>query len=65
VSEQINADSGIGHMIMDARDFLRTDIIVVGLLGVCDPRPRNRRDRASRRDSARWPGGPSILKEGA
>jgi sulfonate transport system permease protein len=32
VSEQINADSGIGHMIMDARDFLRTDIIVVGLL---------------------------------
>jgi sulfonate transport system permease protein len=32
VSEQINADRGIGHMIMDARDFLRTDIIVVGLL---------------------------------
>ncbi len=32
VAEQINADQGIGHMIMDARDFLRTDIIVVGLL---------------------------------
>ena len=32
VAEQINADKGIGHMIMDARDFLRTDIIVVGLL---------------------------------
>jgi sulfonate transport system permease protein len=32
VAEQINADRGIGHMIMDARDFLRTDIIVVGLL---------------------------------
>jgi sulfonate transport system permease protein len=32
VAEQINADSGIGHMINDARDFLRTDIIVVGLL---------------------------------
>jgi sulfonate transport system permease protein len=32
VSEQINADRGIGFLIMDARDFLRTDIIVVGLL---------------------------------
>jgi sulfonate transport system permease protein len=32
VGEQINADSGIGYLIMDARDFLRTDIIVVGLL---------------------------------
>jgi sulfonate transport system permease protein len=32
VGEQINADRGIGYMIMDARDFLRTDIIVVGLL---------------------------------
>jgi len=32
VAEQINADRGIGHLIMDARDFLRIDIIVVGLL---------------------------------
>ncbi len=32
VGEQINADHGIGYMIMDARDFLRTDIIMVGLL---------------------------------
>jgi sulfonate transport system permease protein len=32
VGEQINADSGIGFMMMDARDFLRTDIILVGLL---------------------------------
>jgi sulfonate transport system permease protein len=32
VAEQINADSGIGYLIMDARDFLRTDVIVVGLL---------------------------------
>ena len=31
VGEQINADAGIGYMIMDAREFLRTDIIVVGL----------------------------------
>ena len=32
VAEQIAASSGIGHMINDARDFLRTDVIVVGLL---------------------------------
>jgi sulfonate transport system permease protein len=32
VAEQINADSGIGYLINDARDFLRTDVIVVGLL---------------------------------
>ncbi len=31
VAEQINATSGIGHMMMDAQDFLRTDIILVGL----------------------------------
>jgi sulfonate transport system permease protein len=32
IAEQINADAGIGFMISDARDFLRTDVIVVGLL---------------------------------
>ncbi len=32
VGEQINASSGIGYMMMDARDFMRTDIILVGLL---------------------------------
>jgi sulfonate transport system permease protein len=32
VAEQVNASAGIGQMINDARDFLRTDIIVVGLL---------------------------------
>ncbi|MCQ8239931.1 ABC transporter permease [Rhizosaccharibacter radicis] len=32
VAEQVNASSGIGHMMMDAQDFLRTDIIMVGLL---------------------------------
>jgi sulfonate transport system permease protein len=32
VAEQVNADAGLGQMIMQARDFLRTDIIVVGLL---------------------------------
>ncbi|NHN89562.1 ABC transporter permease [Acetobacter conturbans] len=31
VAEQVNADNGIGHMMMDAQDFLRTDIIFVGL----------------------------------
>ncbi len=32
VAEQINASSGIGYLIMSARDFMRTDIIVVGLM---------------------------------
>lgn len=32
VGEQINADSGIGYLMMDARDFLRTDVILLGLL---------------------------------
>ena len=31
VAEQINATSGIGYMISEAREFLRTDVIVVGL----------------------------------
>lgn len=32
VAEQINANAGIGFMIENARDFLRTDIVFVGLL---------------------------------
>lgn len=32
VAEQIAASSGLGYMINQARDFLQTDIIVVGLL---------------------------------
>jgi sulfonate transport system permease protein len=32
VGEQINATAGIGFLVMDAREFLRTDIIVVGLM---------------------------------
>jgi len=31
-AEQVNASSGIGSMMNDARDFLRIDILVVGLL---------------------------------
>ncbi len=31
VAEQINASAGIGYLVMNARDFLRTDIIFVGL----------------------------------
>lgn len=30
--EQINATSGIGYLINEARDFMRTDVIMVGLL---------------------------------
>jgi sulfonate transport system permease protein len=32
VAEQVNADSGLGYMINDAREFMRTDVIVVGLV---------------------------------
>jgi sulfonate transport system permease protein len=32
VAEQVNADSGLGFLINNARDFLQTDVIVVGLL---------------------------------
>jgi len=32
VAEQINADAGLGFMINDAREFLRTDVVVVGLV---------------------------------
>ena len=32
VGEQINADAGLGYLINNAREFLRTDIVVVGLL---------------------------------
>ncbi|MEV0405417.1 ABC transporter permease [Actinoallomurus sp. NPDC050550] len=32
VAEQVNADAGLGWMINDAREFMRTDVIVVGLV---------------------------------
>lgn len=32
VAEQVNAKSGLGYMINDARDFQRSDIVVVGLV---------------------------------
>ena len=32
VAEQVNAQAGIGYLINDARDFLRTDVIMVGLV---------------------------------
>ncbi len=32
IAEQINAQAGLGHLINQARDFLRTDIIVVCLV---------------------------------
>lgn len=31
-AEQINADAGIGFLMVQARDFLRTDVIVVCLI---------------------------------
>ncbi|MBB4683337.1 ABC transporter permease [Amycolatopsis jiangsuensis] len=32
VGETVNADAGIGYLITNARDFLRTDVVVVGLV---------------------------------
>jgi sulfonate transport system permease protein len=32
IAEQINASSGLGYLINNARDFMRTDIIVVCLM---------------------------------
>jgi sulfonate transport system permease protein len=32
VGETVNADAGLGYLINNAREFLRTDVIVVGLL---------------------------------
>ena len=32
VAEQINASAGLGHLINNARDFMRTDVIVVCLV---------------------------------
>jgi sulfonate transport system permease protein len=32
VGETVNADAGLGYLINNARDFLRTDVIVVGLV---------------------------------
>jgi sulfonate transport system permease protein len=32
VAETISARSGIGYMTMNARDFMQTDVMVVGIL---------------------------------
>jgi len=32
VAETISAQSGIGYMTMNAREFLQTDVVVVGIL---------------------------------
>jgi len=32
VAEQINADAGLGYLVMNAREFYRTDIVVLGLV---------------------------------
>jgi sulfonate transport system permease protein len=32
VAETISAQSGIGYMTMNAREFLQTDVVLVGIL---------------------------------
>ena len=50
VAEQVNADSGLGWMINNARDFMRTDVIVVGLVVYAPARPDHRRPRTPHRE---------------
>jgi sulfonate transport system permease protein len=52
VAEQVNASAGLGYLVNNARDFMRTDIIVVCLLVYAalglgaDAGPRRRGPRA-------------------
>ncbi|WP_233604696.1 hypothetical protein [Micromonospora sp. HM5-17] len=32
MSEQVNAQTGIGFLMMEAREFSQTDVVVLGLL---------------------------------
>ena len=32
MAEQLNATNGIGYLIMNARDYFRIDVILVGLI---------------------------------
>jgi sulfonate transport system permease protein len=55
VSEQINAASGIGFLMIQARDFGQTDVIVVGLLVYgCLGLTSNALVRAVERRALRW-----------
>ena len=56
-AEQINATSGLGYLVTNAREFMRTDILVVSAvrvrrprLPVRRPRPLPRKDRSSNGD---------------
>ena len=53
VGETVNADAGVGYLINNAREFLRTDVVVVGLDPVRPARPGHRR------------AGPAARTEGA
>ncbi len=53
VAETVSADSGLGYMINHAREFLQTDVIVVGPRRLQHARPRHRLP------------GPSDREEGA
>ena len=43
VAEQVNASSGLGYLINNARDFNQTDVVVVGLLAYAVLGPADRR----------------------
>ena len=58
---RVNADAGLGYMINDAREFLRTDVIVVGLVVYALLGLRHRRARAPAREEGRWRGVPTSV----
>lgn len=38
VAETISANSGIGYLAMNAREFLQTDVVVVAIILYCPAR---------------------------
>ena len=51
VVEQTNAPNGVGSLIIDAREFMRTDIVVVGLLLYALPGTAHRPARPGAREA--------------
>jgi sulfonate transport system permease protein len=57
VAEQVNASAGLGYLVNNARDFMRTDIIVVCLL-VYAALGLGRTHWSAPSRTAHWPGAP-------
>ena len=55
VTETISAQSGIGYMTMNAREFLQTDVVLLGILLALLGRARTRWPRAGAAPAALEP----------